>query len=122
MYLKVWIISNNPICQQKYPDISKLLLAKEPTKIKEHLYINMFYHYKNSDDKKYDRETVLTLLSELYTPKNGIYVEMGPASYVSSINVRELTHWGRVTHICDGKLSIIGSDNVLSPGQCHYLN
>ena len=27
------------------------------------------------------------------------------------------THWGRVTHICVGKLSIIGSDNGLSPGR-----
>ena len=26
-----------------------------------------------------------------------------------------LTHWGRVTHICVGKLIIIGSDNGLSP-------
>ena len=28
-----------------------------------------------------------------------------------------LTHWGRVMHICVGKLSIIGSDNGLSPGR-----
>ena len=28
-----------------------------------------------------------------------------------------LTHWGRVTHICVGKLSIIGSHNALSPGR-----
>ena len=26
-----------------------------------------------------------------------------------------LTHWGRVTHICVGKLTSIGSDNGLSP-------
>ena len=26
-----------------------------------------------------------------------------------------LTHWGRVTHICVGKLTIIASDNGLSP-------
>ena len=26
-----------------------------------------------------------------------------------------LTHWDRVTHICGGNLTIIGSDNVLSP-------
>ena len=26
-----------------------------------------------------------------------------------------LTHWGRVTHICVGKVTIIGSDNGLSP-------
>ena len=28
-----------------------------------------------------------------------------------------LIHWGRVTHICVGKLTIIGSDNGLSPGR-----
>ena len=28
-----------------------------------------------------------------------------------------LTHWGRVTHICISKLTIIGSDNGLSPDQ-----
>ena len=29
----------------------------------------------------------------------------------------ELTHWGRVMHICIGNLTIIGSDNGLSPGR-----
>ena len=28
-----------------------------------------------------------------------------------------LTHWGRVPHICVSKLTIIGSDNGLSPGR-----
>ena len=28
-----------------------------------------------------------------------------------------LTHWGRVTHICVGKVTFIGSDNGLSPGR-----
>ena len=28
-----------------------------------------------------------------------------------------ITHWGRVTHICVGKLTNIGSDNGLSPGR-----
>ena len=27
----------------------------------------------------------------------------------------QITHWGRVTHICVSKLTIIGSDNGLSP-------
>ena len=31
--------------------------------------------------------------------------------------VRKLTNWGRMTHICVGKLTIIGSDNGLSPGR-----
>ena len=29
----------------------------------------------------------------------------------------QLTHWGRVTHICVSNLTIIGSDNGLSPGR-----
>ena len=37
--------------------------------------------------------------------------------YASNIkqNNHWLTHWGRVTHICVSKLTIIGSDNGLSP-------
>ena len=34
-----------------------------------------------------------------------------------SSHVTILTHWGRVTHICVSKLTIIGSDNGLSPGR-----
>ena len=34
-------------------------------------------------------------------------------SFCLSLHV--LTHWGRVTHICVSKLTIIGSDNGLSP-------
>ena len=33
-----------------------------------------------------------------------------------------LSHWGRVTHICGSKLSILGSDNGLSPGRRHAIN
>ena len=32
-----------------------------------------------------------------------------------------LTHWGRVTHICVSKLSIIVSDNGLSSGRCRAI-
>ena len=32
-----------------------------------------------------------------------------------------LTHWGRVTHMCVNKLTIIGSDNGLSPGRRHAI-
>ena len=36
-------------------------------------------------------------------------------------NCYVLTHWGRVTHICVSKLTIIGSDNGLSPGRRHAI-
>ena len=32
-----------------------------------------------------------------------------------------LTHWGRVMHICVSKLTIIGSDNGLSPERCQAI-
>ena len=32
-----------------------------------------------------------------------------------------LSHWGRVTDICVSKLTIIGSDNGLSPGRCQAI-
>ena len=32
------------------------------------------------------------------------------------LKIAHLTNWGRVTHICIGELTIIGSDNGLSPG------
>ena len=35
--------------------------------------------------------------------------------------IQDLTHWGRVTHICVGNLTIIGQDNGLSPGRRHAI-
>ena len=32
------------------------------------------------------------------------------------VSTETLNHWGRVTHICVGNLTTIGSDNGLSPG------
>ena len=37
--------------------------------------------------------------------------------HLSTFYKELLTHWGRVTHICVGKLTNIGSDNGLSPGR-----
>ena len=37
-------------------------------------------------------------------------------SFQAGHNTWQLTHWGRATHICVGKLTIIVSNNGLSPG------
>ena len=42
---------------------------------------------------------------------------VAPERYYSELAALWLTHWGRVTHICVGNLTIIGSDNGLSPGR-----
>ena len=33
----------------------------------------------------------------------------------------KLTHWGRVTHMCFGNLTIFSSDNGLSPSRCQAI-
>ena len=38
-------------------------------------------------------------------------------SLLLNLTLNCLTHWGRVTHICVSELTIIGSDNGLSPGR-----
>ena len=46
------------------------------------------------------------------------------AKYMALIlqtKVKCLTHWGRVMHICISKLTIIVSDNGLSPAWCHVI-
>ena len=35
--------------------------------------------------------------------------------------LHDLTHWGRVTHICVSQLTIIASDNGLSTGRCQAI-
>ena len=49
----------------------------------------------------------------------GAFVDNGIPAQICHVRYtywwHSLTHWGRATHICVGKLTIIGSDNGLSP-------
>ena len=49
------------------------------------------------------------------TERQKVYVQqdLNRMTYISQATC--LTHWGRVTHICVGNLTIVGSDNGLSP-------
>ena len=42
------------------------------------------------------------------------YNQLETQWYISE-QINALTHWGRMTHVCVGKLTLIGSDNSLSP-------
>ena len=69
----------------------------------------------------------ITVLNRLRFSQIHVYpivkcIDVRPGS--TSLNVEKcfvarvlLTHWGRVTHICVGKVTIIGSNNGLSPGR-----
>ena len=56
--------------------------------------------------------------SDSYLPSllPSIYPSTSHFSHQITPDQCSLTHWGRVTHICIVKLTIIGSDNGLSPG------
>ena len=61
------------------------------------------------------RDTYLTKNHyENYSPKMVPTNPTGSWTNSSCQHCRALTHWGRVTHICVSKLTIIGSDNGLS--------
>ena len=48
-------------------------------------------------------------------------IEMFVILAVFHLKYRPLSHWGRVTHICVSKLTIISSDNGLLPGWCQAI-
>ena len=56
----------------------------------------------------------LTLTGELWVV---CCKDLGVQKHQTVLYLPQLTRWGRVTHICVGKLTIIGSDNGLSPGR-----
>ena len=51
------------------------------------------------------------------TPTSDYSLQGSQKSTKQAPNYRVLTHWGRETYICVVKLTIIGSDNGLSPGR-----
>ena len=57
------------------------------------------------------------IISEVLTTISQELLNISILDMSLKITNLRLTHWGRVTHICVGKLSIIGSDNGLSPGR-----
>ena len=49
------------------------------------------------------------------------YVNLPKGELLVNLCVSTLIDWGRVTRICVGNLTTIGSDNCLSPGQRHAI-
>ena len=62
-----------------------------------HNYLNLIFLTKNF--------CILNKIILKYVPKHPLRVSI------------DLTHWGWVTHMCVSNISIIGSDNGLSPGR-----
>ena len=59
----------------------------------------------------------INIISKLQCVKFSANTQIFFTWNVKSFFFQILTHWGRVTHICVGKLTIIGWDNGLSPSR-----
>ena len=66
---------------------------------------------------------ILTLeLSRTFFGANLSFNEInGSSKWPTEPRLGRGKNWGRATHICVGELTIIGSDNGLSPGQCQAI-
>ena len=77
-----------------------------------------FFFTCRSFGQKISRVCIISVVSR-HSPDNwGRFHRMLKVSILDmSLKIIDLTHWGRVTHICVGYLTIIGPDNGLSPGR-----
>ena len=57
----------------------------------------------------------------LFSVTDYCWVYLGIGMFCISVIIVMLTHWSGVTHICVGNLTIIGSDNGLSPGRSQAI-
>ena len=75
------------------------------------LYLTDFYWNPGTWKSRFENQNHLFIVTR---------AEVNPEWHIYGENVNIaaiLTHWGRVTHICVSELTIIGSDNGLSPGR-----
>ena len=113
MPLAKWFVSSGEIIclMKKYlRQLSNVFCLEEPQWLYTYVY-QIFTRWRNVSSLRIWRLFSVQLLSEPML--NCCPLGYGP--FFSGFIV--LTHWSRVTHICVSKLTIIGSDNGLSPGR-----
>ena len=98
-YLQPVLITFHPTtkstcCYQSHPNSSLILIINTPRN-----------SWRSSD----------TTWRQISWSKLGLSLVHDYLDQSDSVSVK--THWGRVTHICVSKQTIIGSDNDLSPGR-----
>ena len=96
---------------------SSYFLSEEATGLKDCLYTEMGPWFR-TDSRSAPSQWETSLLCNDVSHWLGTNLESALLiDYRLSYILGTLTHWGRVTHICVSKLTIIGSDNGLLPGR-----
>ena len=131
MAVKTWCNEDDSLLSRP----QGLILLKEVswTTIRDRTWISNYIPHKGMDMITYPCPELSEFMLDKETPGSLITVQLmctqspgaeditnglsgtNKVTFVKQLWV--LTHWGRVTHIWVGKLTIIGSDNGLSPGR-----
>ena len=78
---------------------------------------NTTYIYKQYSENDKSNKLKVVILTTCITFDETKVSTWWPSCFGGKVESFILTHWGRVTHICVNKLSILGSHNGLSPGR-----
>ena len=95
-----------------YTETEDYHLLYQKTQLNTYTYIPMQGNDISKLPSKFHYDNAIWVVIYFHQPMS--YLINGELGYRTN---KALTHWGQVMHICIGKLTIIGSDNGLSPGQ-----
>ena len=95
-----------------YKNVGNHQTCFKETKLHSYIFPSLLNRISICHDPKESDLIRLRFIEE--TLKNAVNLH---SHVIHRMVINRLTHWGRVTHICVVKLTIIGSDNSLSPGR-----
>ena len=96
-------------------------LSRPDTRLTKHCSIVMSLSIPNYSNSNIKRRLSWYGMCEMWPRSVWWGLHTTSRRILNAVNYR-LSHWGRVTHICFGNLTIIGSDNGLSPGRRQAIN
>ena len=123
----LWRHCNATIVQWWQQDAIYVVPVPRPTKDKSHDILQISWHFSHDIGFLSHKANLMTFcvkchdinlmtLGRWHSNKSKLLVKIKENNQNTCI-VYLLTHWDRVTHICVSKLTIIASDNGLSPGR-----
>ena len=110
-YEAVWVYMKHGVYNKQYS------LAKRADNIGYYLVFKTYVGCFSSKSMVSTWFVSYLLVYTWHTPLHYPHAANAGCVLAGVAPVAALTHWGRVTHICVSNLTIIGSDNSLSPGR-----
>ena len=102
------------ICCESYPtDTQQANMVQEMSWFECWLGLSISHHFNTLRPERNGRHFADDIVKRILLRK----IHIINSNFTAIFLVAQLTHWGRVTHICVSKRIIIGSNNGFSPGR-----